>query len=365
MTFISEALYDSLKKEQSNLLSQINEVEEVVEKITARVKSEEAFLASYDETTAKLEASIKNLENLLPVLEDRLVALEESLAKNEKSKDEQIDLRNDLEEKRNEAIKEGRPQSEIDAINAQINAATSRIVSLEKLIDSQKIQITSIKNQIVDSKKIIKESNEALADNAARKEGLDSGELDELKNELQKSTDELAVLNAQYADFIAKNQATMNAFEAQDERRNRLIRVIPNRELYNRLLPEAENNFIANEDNVLKEVIENDLGIKDLSAEEAKLVSEAIEASSKDSFDPNFLTADQASNMSRAANFSLLPVSAEIKNAAMSGFYFIIAQNLSDSNIYALEQAGYTVILTDNDRPEFEVRWDEIANPAS
>lgn len=364
MTFISEALYDSLKEEQRNLLDQINKTKDNVEKLTARVKSEEAFLASYDETTAKLEASIKNLEDLIPVLEDRLVALEASLAKNEASVAEQRDIRSALEEKRTEAIKEERPQSEIDAISAQINSATNRILGFEKLIDSQKTQITSTKNQIVDSKKIIKESNEALADNAARKEGLDNGELDELKNELQASNDELAAANAQYADFIAKNQATMNAFEAQDERRNRLIRVIPNRELYNRLLPEAENNFIANEDNVLKEVIENDLGIKDLSEDEAKLVSEAIEASSKDSFDPNFLTANQASDMSRAANFSLLPVSAEIKNAAMSGFYFIIAQNLSDSNIYALEQAGYTVILTDNDRPEFEIRWDEIANPA-
>ena len=63
---------------------------------------------------------------------------------------------------------------------------------------------------------------------------------------------------------------------------------------------------------------------------------------------------------SAISSFSLLPVSASIKEAAMNGLYSIVVQYLSDSNIYALEKAGYTVILTPNRLPEFEVRWDKI-----
>jgi len=360
MTFISEALYNSLKKEQENLLSQISKLTDQSASLASRIKSDEAFLASYDSTTAKLQASIENAEAQKPVLEKRVEDTKELEAKSKADLEKQNEDLTKLKEQLDAAIKEGEPKSVIDNLNASINIVEGKISDLQKIIDNCKSQVQSLKDQLRDIDDIITVSNSQLADNAAKKEDLESGGLDDAKATLETINEQLIDVNNVYSEFIDKNQATINAFETQDERRNKLIQLSSNRKIYNRALPEADNNVIANEDEVLKEVVKLDLDIDNLSDEEEALLEKALEEAKKESFDPNFLSAEQASDMARTANFSLLPVSQAIKAAAMKGLYSIIVANLSDSNIYALEQSGYTVILTPNRLPEFEVRWDKI-----
>jgi len=360
MTFISEALYKSLKKEQEALLSQISDLTNEYEALTNRVKNDEAFLASYDSTKDKLEASVANAEAQIPVLEKRIDDNKNLEAQSKADLKKQNEDLNKLKEDLETAIKEGQPQSVIDSINASIIVVEGKISDLQKVLDNCKSLSESLNKQIEDTNNTIAISNTQLAENAAKKDDLENGGLDQAKDSLAKVNTELSDVNATYSAFINANQATINAFEAQDERRNKLIQLSSNRKIYNRSLPEADNNVIANEDKVLKEVIENDLDIPNLSDPEKALVEKAIEDSKKESFDPNFLLAEAASDMARTANFSLLPVSKSIKEAAMKGLYSIIVQNLSDSNIYALEKAGYTVTLTPNRLPEFEIRWDKI-----
>jgi len=334
MTFISEALYRSLKKEQETLLKQIS------------VKSDEAFLASYDSTTAKLQASVDNAEAQKPVLEKRVEDTKELEAKSKADLEKQNEELEKLKASLEKAIDAKEPQSVIDSINASIVVVQGKILDLEKVIDSCKAQVASLKDQLRDMDDIIAVSKTQLAENAAKKDDLENGGLDDSKETLNRVNAELSDVNNTYSDFISKNQATINAFEAQDEKRKKLIKISSNREIYNRSLPEADNNVIANEDEVLKEVVKLDLEIDNLTEPEKDLLNEAIEKARKPEFDPNFLLADQASDMARAANFSLLPVSQAIKEAAMKGLYSIVINVLSDSNIYALEQAGYKVILT-------------------
>jgi len=248
----------------------------------------------------------------------------------------------------------------IDDLNASITIALGKKSDLEKQLNATDSQINSLENQLKDNKSLISNSKLQLSENDARKASLEEGDLDDAKEELIRINGDLADGNSEYLEFTNKNQQTINSFEIQDERRNRLIQVSSNRKIYGRSLPEAENNVIANEDEVLKEVVATDLDIEGLDTSEKELLDKAIEDSKKEAFDPNFLSAEQASDMSRTANFSLLPVSKSIKEAAMKGLYSIVVQHLSDSNIYALEQSGYTVILTPNNLPEFEIRWDRI-----
>ena len=362
MTFISEALYRSLKKEQENLLSQISELTNESEALSKRIKSDEAFLASYDSTTAKLQASVANAEAQIPVLQKRIddnKALEAKSKADLEAQTQELDV---LKAQLEKAVKEGEPQSVIDSLNASISIVENRISDLEKIIDSCKSQIDSLKKQIEDTNDIIAVSKTQLAENAAKKDDLENGGLDQAKESLANVNKELSDVNSTYSDFIDKNQATINAFEIQDEKRKKLIKLSSNREIYNRSLPEADNNVIANEDEVLKEVVKLDLDIENLTPTEKELLDRAIEDSKKETFDPNFLTAEDASVMARTANFSLLPVSQAIKEAAMKGLYSIVINVLSDSNIYALEKAGYKVVLTSSYLPEFEIRWDKI-NP--
>ena len=361
MTFISEALYRSLKKEQENLLAQISDLTSKSEALSTRVKNEKDFLASYDSTKEKLEASIANAEAQVPVIEKRIEDVKNST---DKAKAELAKANEQLEDEKKalqKAIAEKEPESVIDGLNASISVLENKIRDIEKLVDSYRAQVESLQAQLTDTQDLIATSKKQLAENAARKSDLEEGNtLQDLEDELAATQTELGDVNSTYKEFISKNQETINAFEAQDKRRNQLIQLSSNREIYKRSLPEAENNVIANEDEVLKEVVKIDLDIAGLSDDEEKLLVKALEDAKKADFDPNFLTADQASDMARTANFSLLPVSQAIKAAAMKGLYSIIVSDLSDSNIYALEQSGYTVILTPNYFPEFEIRWDKI-----
>lgn len=362
MTFISEALYRSLKTEQKTLLQQISDYTAQSTALTSRVRNDEAFLASYDSTTAKLQASLDNAQDQLPVIESSVEAATENSnrLKDEIKKQEALikDLQKDLEK----ATKEGAVPKVIDDLNASITVALGKKSDLQKQKDATDSQVDSLQEQARDVKSLIANINTQLAENAAKKDELESGGLDDVKTSLIEVNNSLSSVNSVYSNFIDENQATINAFETQDERRNKLIQVSSNRKIYERSLPDADNNVIANEDEVLKEVVELDLDIENLTTTEKDLLDKAIEDSKKEAFDPNFLSAEQASDMSRTANFSLLPVSKSIKEAAMRGLYSIVVQHLSDSNIYALEQSGYIVVLTPNDLPEFEVRWDKI-NP--
>jgi chromosome segregation ATPase len=221
MTFISEALYNSLKKEQEALLGQIGNLTKESTDLANRVKNDEAFLASYDSTKDKLEASVANAEAQIPVLEKRIddnKTLEaQSKADLEKQNEDLNKLKQDLEA----AIKEGEPQSVIDSINASIVVVEGKISDLQKVIDNCKSQVASLNQQVEDTNNTIAVSKKELAENAAKKEDLEGGGLDQAKDSLAKVNTELSDVNATYSAFINANQATINAFEAQDERRNK------------------------------------------------------------------------------------------------------------------------------------------------
>ena len=360
MTFISQALYDSLKKDQANLLKQISDLTALSEGLTSKIKDDEAFLASYDSVTAKLEASLKNAEDQTPVLEKRIEDTTEIEEKSKKDLEEEKENLKEASERLETAIEKKEPQKTIDDLNAVVIISENKIKDLEKTIQNSKEQIESLNTQLVNNNNIAKNTKKQLADNAAIKKELDDGSLEDSKRRLADINGELQDTNDTYAVNVKENQATINAFETQDQRRNSLIRVVPNRKVFNRALPESEGSAIENEKTVLQEVVASDLDIANLTDPEQALLDKAIEDAKKKDFDPNFLSADQASDMARAANFSLLPVSQAIKEAAMKGLYSIFVNVLSDSNIYALERAGYIVTLTSNRLPEFEIRWDKI-----
>ncbi len=361
MTFISEALYKSLKSEQNNLLDVISKLTEKQQALTARIKVDENFLASFDETQQKLEASIATSESQIAQNDNRIDQLKTKTTDVKMAiENEQVKIAS-LTEKLERAKKEGRPQSEIDALSASIVIAEGNLLDLRKEEASLRKGVDDLKTQQENLNDLIISSNEQVAENEERKVNLvDEGTLADLEKSLTETTEELSVVNEEYSVFKSENQSTINAFEVQDEKRNKLIRVTSNRKIYNRSLPEAENSAIANEDAVLKEVVTSELDIENLSEEETELLNKAVEKARSTSFDPNFLSAEGASDIARAASFSLLPVSQAIKEAAMKGLYSITINVLSDSNIYALEQAGYTVVLTPSRLPEFEIRWDRI-----
>jgi chromosome segregation ATPase len=363
MTFISQALYDSLKASQRDQLATLADLTSIINALTIRVKDEESFLASVAGENDKLAASIANDESeneSLKATMDNIKAANEALSTSIESKEKQLeDLNKELKE---EQDKEEPDEAKINEINGSITAVTNSIKDLKLQQRTNEDKIEGFGRQIDQNSTSIAESKAQVAENNARKDALEGpeGELADLKASLQENQAEFNEANTKYETWVDKNQETINTFELQDKRRNSLIREVPNREVFNRALPTSEGSAIDNEKTVLQEVVASDLDITNLTPTEKDLLDKAIEDARKEDFDPSFLTADQAASTARAANFSLLPVSKAIKEAAMNGLYSIVIQNLSDSNIYALEQAKYTVILTPNALPEFEIRWDKI-----
>ena len=100
MTFISEALYQSLKKEQASLLANIADLEQTVDTLKDRIKREEAFLASFDAEQSKLQATKDNaelsIENLERRSEDALQNQEDLESRLEQKEEQIADAEKDL-----------------------------------------------------------------------------------------------------------------------------------------------------------------------------------------------------------------------------------------------------------------------------
>ena len=366
MTFISEALYKSLKKEQASLLDNIAKLQETEVELKARINIEEAFLASFDTEQSKLQATIDNAISQINPIERKL----DEAAKNQEELEEKLKEKIDDVEKAEVALKEAQDekepdQVEINKISAQVNTLRIQKNDLEAALDANQNQIDTLESQLKTNHEIASQTEAQLEENESRKSSLEEEELANFKDHLSAVEKELVDTSLEYKTFLERNLQTINNFELQDSKRNSIIKPVSSRELFNRPLPTEEGDALINESNVLTEVVSNDLGVKNLSETEQELLDAAIEQGQNKEFDRNYLSAQEASSMSRAFNFSLIPVSLKIKEAAMNGLYSIVVRDLNDSSLYALDKAGYTVTLTSSRFPEFEIRWDQITQEGS
>lgn len=363
MTFIKESLYLDLKKEQQMQLNSIAEGSERIKALTAEIKVDEAFLAGFDDEQANLASSIVEQDSAIAANEKRLDDLEGEKDKIQKAISEQETSIKLLQKELEDLKKEEASADKIQAKESEIKAAEkvlSNLVSKKDTIDSDMVKA---KEKIKIAEQTKSSLSEQIDANKTKKVELEEGEesLSQKKINLTDLESNQTEIEAKYSDWLGKNAPTIKSFEIQEENRNSSLLRANNIDLYNRLRPTEENNLIASENEVLREVVDSDLDSDNLTDPEKKLRSDAVEKGKSESVNPNYLSAEQAADLSRASQFSTREFAADIKAAASIGKTSIWVGEISDAQIYALQESGYTVTLNSQTKKSgFTIGWFKV-----
>lgn len=360
MTFIRESLYLDLKKEQEMQLSSISEGSAVVKALTDEIKVDEAFLAGFDDEQANLTKSMQGQDDAIASNSKLLDDLEKANDENNKAIEDQEVVIKKLEKELNELKENKASAEEIAAKEAEISAAQKVLSSLKNKRDTFETDMIKAKQKI----KLAEDTKESLKvqieSNKDKKAELEEGEesLDEKKKQLTEREAEQKETEDKYSAWLEKNTPTMKAFEKQEENRNSALSRANNIDLYHRLRPKEENDLIVSENDVLREVVDLDLDSDNLTNDEKKLRSDAIEKGRSESVNPNYLSAEQAADLARASQFSTREFANDIKAAASTGKTSLWVGELSDAQIYALQESGYTVTLNSQTKKSgFTISW--------
>ena len=376
MTLIRKSLYKELVEVRDEILSNLNKTKESLSVVSAKLSTETDFVNNFDKTQSDLQASANALKDSESKLTEALTALKQK----SKQLDEIVNVAND---ERLEAQEDFQQQEEILSGLIEENASAEDIAEQQKVVntasavaeakaktykeavanlEANNASQADIATQRATTIKSIEEIAKQQEDNIQREK--DSADyIAELTSSKNEATEEVAKLQNDYDTFIAKNKETIDTFEKQQLQRDANVPKTygSTDQVFYRT---PENSTVINEaDTVLKGVIDDEL--KPASAGEAEQLEQYITAGAEESINPDFLTAEKAKNLSLSVIWSTRTVARQIKKACMNGDFSTKCGSLPNSVIYALQQAGYKMYLTDatNDRDaSIIITWENLSS---
>lgn len=372
MTLIRKDLYNDLIAVRTSLQDQLADGTSNVNEKEAKVKQMEDFIAAFDKTQSDLDDSIADLQSIISSSEESITKIKEDIEKNEETlrnesdslEKKKIELSKE-EEKLEEIKKEGGTDAQIAAqqevVNkkkAEIVVVEDKIAALQKENDSLKTKANSLKDTISDSNASIEAYNTQKAQNADTNEEYKEM-LPNVKTSLEESKNELTQTQVKYNEFLSKNKDTISTFENQQLRRDANINKKSTTQAFNRA--PANASVVVEADAVMKSVVDDEL--KPVDEAESEKRAEWIKAGQAPENNPDFLTADQARELSLANTWSTKQVAAKIKANCLVGEFSTTVPSLSNNVIYALQAAGYSINMTDasNDLDsEIVITWEYL-----
>lgn len=369
MALIRKSLYRELVSVRNDLFNEKQDIAEKLEEISTMLSEEENFVENFDASQEALNKSIVNLENLIASSKEEVEKIDENIyslkLKEEKANDELNEAQDNFKKQKEELeiLKaEEAPENEIKAQEAKVQEATAILSSKESAVESirsevekNKVLIDSKMLLIEESEKSIAESNQQLADNEERKVNSEE-KIKDLTDVKDRTKNDLDSISATYNDFLSENQATINAFEDQQLRRDANIPKHNANEAFSRT--PADASVVVQADEVMVEVVKDEL--KPENETEENLLNKYIEEGRKSDINPLYLSAGQARDLTLASVWSTKEVALAIRNACLKGDFEVVVSSLPNNIIYALSEAGYVMHMTEVDEDknsEIIISW--------
>ena len=369
MTLIRKSLYKDLVAVRDEIFKELQELTNKLEEVSSVLSQEEKFVENFDTSQDALKDSISNLEELITKTKQEVKDLEENIEKlkirTEKAKDELTEATTVLkeeEDKLQELKDSSAPEAQIKAQEAKVQEAKSVVSSKESTIEGFRDEVDKSKKLADDKHKIIEDSessitenNQQLADNAERKANA-AEKIADLTSSKESTEADKDRANAQYTDFLTKNQDTINTFEDQQLRRDANIPKHNTNQAFSR--EPADAAVVVQADEVIVEVVKDEL--KPQNPEDEKILEQYIEKGRKEEVNPLYLSAAEARDLSLSAIWSTKDAALAIRNACKKGNFEVVFSSLPNNVIYALSEAGYVMHMTDVDedkRSEIIVSW--------
>jgi hypothetical protein len=357
MTLIRISLYKELVTSRDELLSTLNTTKASLKTTEASLTTEQTFVDNFDKTQSDLaasktalQASIEKLTTELNALKAKGEDLENAIGKADTEKNDAAKALKSAQDTL-AAVKKKGTAEEIAAQQKVVDEAQAVLDSKVKAYDAAVAageangsSITNVNKQITTANTSISETDKQIADNKARNTNAPDliASLTKQKDDL---TAKVATAQTSYDDFIGKNKSTIDTFEKQQLQREANVPKVygePSQVFYRN----PENITVVNEANtVMKEVIDDELKPAN-SAEESALKSYVTAGAAAD-VNPDFLSAEEAKNLSLSVIWSTRTVAKQIKKACLKGEFSTKHGSLPNSVIYALQQAGYKLYLID------------------
>lgn len=372
MTLIRKSLYDEIINGRNERFAHLTAVTKDLESVTAELSVEQKWYDAYDKTTADLLASKEALEATAVRLEEAIRKAKEDIANTAETvdmkqtqKDEEADKLNNMKEKLVELEKEGVSKAEIDelkdAIDVQEGVVTIATQSFEKWAakyDADKEKIKGYQVELDTTYAAITETKIQVSENSERYANA-PGEIAEMTDHVDHLTRELADITEEYNSYLAKNKDTIKNYESQQLRRDANITKENTTAVYYRVQPDVDIVVQAND--VMNEIVTDEL--KPANETESKLRQEWLDAGREKEINPYFLTANEAANVALGATWSTRLLAKSISEAAHNGEFNITVSALPNTIIYALQDAGYKVQMTEAEleKSEIIISWDNYS----
>lgn len=378
MTLVRRSLYRELVATRDNMLAEIEETSANMLKLTTVIKEAEDFLAGYDTTQTGLEdarvkamADLDKAEDKMNKISADLEEAKESLS----SLNEEVvvmSMKKEDTEKDLLAIKEKNPEDErIPLLEKEIDKLAGEISAKESAAKAASVAVANLESSqestealSVEFKISLKEYDSQIAENAQRKKDLeDGGELEAFKRHLVDATEANTEIQNMYTEFNTKNKDTMKTFESQQARRDANIRKEPPSKAYERIPEDAEEKSVSSI--VINEVIQEELQIIDGSPAEKEIRENAMAAGQEREFNPDWMSAAEARQLTLKSIWSTKNIMPAIKKACLNGDYHLDFDSMSNTLIYILQIHGYTVTMIDaanDERSDVRVSWEKLTN---
>ena len=372
MTLIRKELYKDLVAVRETMLKQLEDITNELNAIKAELVVEQKFADGFEKTQSDLEASIKALEEKivsnkasLEELSKKYEELESSeaeakslVSEAQENLNKQLDILEDLKKSDASATAIANQQAIVNSAQAVVDAKEKNVEVIKANKEANQKAQDNLKTDISVSEEAISESKKQKADNDERKSDSDE-KIKELTDTEARVTAKKNEIQNEFDDFLAKNQDTINSFEEQQLKRDNNIR----RDSSERVLFRQPTNHsvIKAADDVMKEVVTDEFSATDEEKDQRKTW---IEAGAKSDINPSYLSAQQAQNLTLSSIWSTKKVAKQIEDACIAGEFETKCGSLSNSIIYALQQAGFKIYLTESIKDKLAsvvISWENIS----
>jgi chromosome segregation ATPase len=373
MTLIRRQLYEDLINTRAEILDKLEQVTADLAENTSALAELESSKADFDKTQAAirvaidgLKARMKELDQNMKDLDTEAQQLEEDMA----AADEDASFANDdvarqkkilgeMQDEGESAERIAEQQQVVDAAEASLASAEARLVAVEDKRYANKEAMERTDSAMADTDRSISEYNKQLADNEEQNSNIDE-QIAEVTNNISDVTEKKNRVQADYDSFNAENKDTIKAYEAQEIARDEnIVKENPNQVFYRE---PANGGVLAESNEVMRDEVLVELNPTE---EEAGRLKNYIEAGQDNSINPDFLRATEAADLTLGSIWSTKTIAKQIKDACRLGMFETKCEALPNSVIYALQQAGYTVYLseaTGDSKAHVVVSWENLGS---
>lgn len=377
MTLIRRALYQDLIAERTAISKELSAVTAERDSVQHDLKVEQKFydnfattqagleenIAGQQEAIEKLEARKESLESDLKALKEAVKAAEDALSEAKDAYKEEAEILGNLKEKGAGADEIAAQQAKVNEASAVVSSAEAALEKAQLAVEANKNATAECDNNIALAEKTKEELLVQIADNKQRYKNA-PGNIAEMTDNLARLNADLTELNDRYTAFLDKNKETINSFEEQQLRRDANIRKEAPTRAYNRVPTNAPE--VAQAGDVMKEVIEAELEAADEAEQNQR--ANYLKAGREPNINPDFLTRDQANELTLSTIWSTRSIAKQIKDACMKGEFQTECGALPNSVVYALQEAGYTLHLTnaiDDKHASIIITWENLGGKSA